>query len=642
MRVVRSASTSSSIRRGWRGALAVLLLSTVLALAGTTAVQAQGPARMELWIQDMGVAQPLRAEVAGYGWGLGSSLTVSVDGAPLHTVVANEQGAFLQPLTAVPAVGQDVAVSDGSVTKHVLVTDLEVTTFDVAANTLSGTKGASPEWGGLTVHLANMYPEDGVNAPLTYAATESPTWSVTLPHDEFDLMAGVGAMIRQDDPDGDTQGYHAQLPNPVIRLDSHGVSGNGWTPGSSVDVFLDDDVNDASAFPFRVTVPVDEVGYFQANDTQVMGALAPGPGWVAKVVGPIASRETPTVTKEIAFPSLDRATAGGNVVSGAVSGTVTGASVGAGSMVQGRATCPEGSTPNRITFALTGAYSLDFGAAVSPPYGWGDPCTETLFYYGTAIRDLDGDEFGSTWFVGGMFDETHPTITVDEMVYDGEGFGISGTGWDLTTLVIRQCELLDGTAIGDCDSSTALLKNTYPDANWPFGMARFEEMLTAKQVLDLDGGGTVDCGQAPGTCALVAEEVYRPEITTWAPLTYFVPTAVGLDVELAAKGTVSTVTGNATVGGTVSATEPTWVHLSGELRQRLGRTRVVVGGFDTWLEVAEPGVTVPWTAIAVPWTGQAFGAGFAELTVWADLGEDGYTEGDLDVVTVKLSAPRKR
>ena len=66
-----------------------------------------------------------------------------------------------------------MAVSDGSVTKHVLVTDLEVTTFDVAANTLSGTKGASPEWGGLTVHLANMYPEDGVNAPVSYAATDS-------------------------------------------------------------------------------------------------------------------------------------------------------------------------------------------------------------------------------------------------------------------------------------------------------------------------------------------------------------------------------------------------------------------------------------------------------------------------------------
>lgn len=641
MRVVRSASTSSSIRRGWRGALAVLLLSSGLALAGTTAVQAQGPARMELWVQEMGV-QEVRAEVAGYGWGPGSSLTVSVDGAPLHTVAANEQGAFLQSLTAVPVVGQDVAVSDGSVTKHVLVTDLEVTTFDVAANTLSGTKGASPEWGGLTVHLANMYPEDGVNEPVGYPEDGSRQWQATLGHDVFDLMAGVGVMIRQTDQDGDIQGYRAPLPNPVLRLDSHGVSGNGWMPGSTVEVYLDDDITDAAVFPFRATVPVDGGGYFQANDTQQMAPLVPAPGWVARAAGQVGSRETPTVTKEIAFPSLDQATAAGNLVSGTLSGTVTGSSVGAGSMVQGSAACPDGSMPNRFVFAPTGSYSLDFGAVVSPPYGWGDPCAEPLFYYGTSIRDLDGDEFGAGWFVDAMFDDAHPALAVDETAFGGEQLNVVGTGWDLTTVRIRQCELLAGGTVGDCDSSTASLKNTYPDANWPFGMARFEEMLTAKQVLDLDGGGTVDCGQAPGTCAVVVDEVYRPEITTWAPLTYFVPTMVALDVEAATRATVSTVTGNATVNGTVTASEATWVHLYGELRQRLGRTRVVVGGFDSWVEAAEPGVTVPWTAIAVPWTGRAFGAGFAELTVWADLGEDGYTEGDLDVVTLKLSAPRKR
>ena len=66
---------------------------------------------------------------------------------------------------------------------------------------------------------------------------------------------------------------------------------------------------------------------------------------------------------------------------------------------------------------------------------------------------------------------------------------------------------------------------------------------------------------------------------------------------------MSTVSGNATVSGVLSASQTGDVHVYGEVRQRLGRTRVVVGGFDVWVSVDVAAAMVPWEAVAVPWAG---------------------------------------
>jgi hypothetical protein len=195
-----------------------------------------------------------------------------------------------------------------------------------------------------------------------------------------------------------------------------------------------------------------------------------------------------------------------------------------------------------------------------------------------------------------------------------------------------------GSDIGDCDESTTFLKTSYPDDGWPAGMARFDESLTAKQVLDLPGG-PFDCGAGPGACALVVDEPYRPSVIGWVPLDYVVP--VILDVEIAATGTVSRAGGKATIHGTITASQMTDVHLYGDLSQRIGR-KVAQGGFELWVPVPEPGVPTYWEVTISSWNGLAFGSGSAEAQVWADLGDQGQTDGDYDHQIVKLSMPKAR
>jgi hypothetical protein len=311
--------------------------------------------------------------------------------------------------------------------------------------------------------------------------------------------------------------------------------------------------------------------------------------------------------------------------------------VGPGSQAQVIAWCEGGSQDGTTRFAMTdpttGYFSLDMSVWPLPDGDFGGQCSGPIQNVLYRLYDSDGDMWQVWW--APVID---PQLDVyADMVNDGDWVEVAGRGWDLNTVSLVQCKTDFGPPVfpEGCDWGTRndLLAN--PGENWPFDLAGFETGTPVKAVLDTELG-PVDCTTT--SCALVAFEPWRPEAPmSWAGLTF----APNIDVTAGLKGTVSTVTGAATVSGTVTATAPIDVVISGELRQRLGRTRVVVGWFQISVTVEEAGAPVYWEAVVNPQSGQAFGSGKAGLTVFADLGYEN-SPSDMDAVTVSLTTAKKR
>jgi hypothetical protein len=84
---------------------------------------------------------------------------------------------------------------------------------------------------------------------------------------------------------------------------------------------------------------------------------------------------------------------------------------------------------------------------------------------------------------------------------------------------------------------------------------------------------------------------------------------------VAGDGTVSRVTGRATVHGTVTCSEPVTVNLNGTLTQVVKKT-ILSGPLGTQV-ACTPGAPVTWQAVAIPNGTTPFGQGNAEAEVTA-------------------------
>jgi hypothetical protein len=93
------------------------------------------------------------------------------------------------------------------------------------------------------------------------------------------------------------------------------------------------------------------------------------------------------------------------------------------------------------------------------------------------------------------------------------------------------------------------------------------------------------------------------------------PEPLELGVTVAGDGTVSRVTGRATVHGTVTCSEPVTVNVNGTLTQ-VNKKTILTGPLST--EVAcTPGAPVAWQAVAIPNGTTPFGQGNAEVEATA-------------------------
>jgi hypothetical protein len=93
------------------------------------------------------------------------------------------------------------------------------------------------------------------------------------------------------------------------------------------------------------------------------------------------------------------------------------------------------------------------------------------------------------------------------------------------------------------------------------------------------------------------------------------PEPLELGVRVARDGTVSRVTGRATVHGTVTCTEPVTVAINGILTQVVKKT--ILSGPLSAQVACTPGAPVPWRAVAIPNGTTPFGRGDAEVAVTA-------------------------
>lgn len=569
--------------------------------------------------------------IAGFGWDLDATVDVAVN----SSLVGDDVGtSALQVLTSL--VSGDVVTMTGNDTgrvKVLTVADHQLTTADVPGDVVTGTTSPLLE----TQFFFVCPTAQGPSLCLSPAVEATGAWLADFGSVPFDFAPGMGVMVRQGDTDDDATVTGLSVPNPNVDIwDTHGVAASGWTPNAPLTITVDDPTDGEGPLVQDVTTN-GEGNYWEPTPE---GWYPLQPGWVATATGAVLHRETPTITKTLVVPDpIPVPDINDVVVSDTVTTALTDHSVGAGSPVAVIAWCqggsPQGTTRSTVTDPGTGAFTLDMSADPAPPVGgFGDACGAPIHAVNYRLFDTDGDMFQAWWL-----SEVTPSLSLEpEVVVPGDVAFLTGTGWDLAAVSLVQCRL-DGDVPDfpdGCDWSTRLDTATNPSEGWPYATAEFDvEFLPRLQIST--GGGAVDCSTS-GSCAVVGFEPWRPGAPmAWAPLTF----SATLDVEGLAKGTVSTVTGSATVSGTLTASAPVWVHLSGELRQRFSRTRVVVGWFDTWVYVEQAGSVVTWSTVVHPQTGSAFGSGKAELTVWADQGDQG-GGGDQDVVTVSLTSSKKK
>jgi hypothetical protein len=115
------------------------------------------------------------------------------------------------------------------------------------------------------------------------------------------------------------------------------------------------------------------------------------------------------------------------------------------------------------------------------------------------------------------------------------------------------------------------------------------------------------------------------------------PEPLELGVGVAGDGTVSRVTGRATVHGTVSCSEPVTVNLNGTLTQVVKKT-ILSGPLGTQV-ACTPGAPVAWQAVVIPNGTTPFGRGDAEAEVTASAQDPNFggtaTAGATQVVRLR-------
>lgn len=224
-------------------------------------------------------------QVHGYGWLLGSEVTLSIDGNeidtqtvvkadwdPNQTFVWFNLGESLN-LQA----GQFIEMTDGTVTKSHTITDLVVTGADPDEDTVFGT--ADP---GAEIHIGHIYcDENGCFGFRREIADENGDWlaNFSVPgedddeQDVIDITPGMGSEARQCDEDGDCTQYGWRVPNPIlsVRLDGNSITGYDWPLETDITLTIDDPATTDTSVDYSATgqmaqVPWGEIiVYFDLN-----------------------------------------------------------------------------------------------------------------------------------------------------------------------------------------------------------------------------------------------------------------------------------------------------------------------------------------------------------------------------------------
>jgi hypothetical protein len=189
-----------------------------------------------------------------------------------------------------------------------------------------------------------------------------------------------------------------------------------------------------------------------------------------------------------------------------------------------------------------------------------------------------------------------------------------------------------------CANTKSVWYRVTPAANERLELNTFGSNYGAEISIWTGAPGSLDLVVCAGSQVFfdaTAGTTYYVLVTGGGSLQFTARRAYDLEVGLAEQGSVSNIDGTATMRGSVTCTEPTWVTLTGELRQRAGRFTVIHGTFSQ--TVLCSGQPTLWSARVVGENGP-FSSGRATAT--ADASGCGSVNCDADsaTATVRLSA----
>ena len=235
-------------------------------------------------------------------------------GDPNDIVADFDMGAFMLEAGDVILVSENIVTPP--VTKALTVSALQATSFDIAADTVSGVATAGAE-----IEICVNTPSNCISRTVT--ATGG-TWTVDYTSD-YDLQPGDNGWAAEFDIDSDQTRYDWNIPNPYIqvRANEDRVEGQQWTFGETVTITVNHPGGSTSAPQTAVvgTAPWDpSQTYFESNFGSAFNIQV---GDIVTVTGgtaPNTITRTTTVTN-LAFRDIDIdsdivtgiATAGANV-----------------------------------------------------------------------------------------------------------------------------------------------------------------------------------------------------------------------------------------------------------------------------------------------------------------------------------------
>ncbi|MBW3665324.1 MAG: cell wall-binding repeat-containing protein [Actinobacteria bacterium] len=219
--------------------------------------------------------------VDGWDWTPNSTVNVTVesDGVVVHeqldvpTGAQGNWGIGLGEFGVDLVPGMEVTVTDGGTIKTHVITALTVTAVDPDAETVSGTAAAGAE-----VQVGVHMPE-GPGTFRRVVAEVDGTWTAdfSVPGGDetdagddltVDLVAGSEGAASEFDDDGDSTLVGWRVPDPRFFANAHAdrISGQEWTPDSTVAVTVDDDLDPGNGTRFEdLAVPTDEFGNFHVD-----------------------------------------------------------------------------------------------------------------------------------------------------------------------------------------------------------------------------------------------------------------------------------------------------------------------------------------------------------------------------------------
>ncbi|MEW5986420.1 MAG: ABC transporter substrate-binding protein [Chloroflexota bacterium] len=228
-------------------------------------------------------ARLVEQEVHGYGFPLGSTVTMTIDdpgngpGADYTdnvTVVDapwdpgnNTWAQFQLQGVFTLAAGQAVTLTDGLSTRATIVTNLVVTGADPDLDTVSGTADPGSEvWVDACNPGGCATRHETADASGNWTADYSVFGDEDFEQNTLDLAPASSGEARQHDPDGDSTQYGWRIPQPRFNTSylNDWVNGWEWAADSSVTIAIDDPDNGPGE-DYTAVAPTDAWGNFGHN-----------------------------------------------------------------------------------------------------------------------------------------------------------------------------------------------------------------------------------------------------------------------------------------------------------------------------------------------------------------------------------------